>query len=376
MIPATVLDEGRARAALALEAWIHRSGPILVRVPDQDARVELLGFRSAVLAPAARVEARQRCMSQEGADNVGLVHVWLPSSDLDRALGPIENVTVEVVEDWQPASLPSTSRTVEVVVPPQSYSGDFGLIAACLPRLRIVQALTAGVELFTQTLPPTIDLYNASGVHVAATAEWTVAAILACERQLLWFETQRQQRRWSPRVSRTLFGASVLIIGAGEIGLAVGDRLAPFGARVRYVARRPRDGVDSVSHVRGLLPEADIVVLLIPLTRETTRLVDRDFLAAMRDGALFVSAARGGVVDTAALVRELVSGRLRAALDVLDPEPPLPSSQVWSLPNVLLTPHIASGVPGVLTRQAALLAERLPAFARGERVAGARTMGY
>jgi phosphoglycerate dehydrogenase-like enzyme len=304
------------------------------------------------------------------------VHVWLPSSDLQRELGPIERVTVEVVDDWRPDCLPSTSRTVEVVVPPQAYSGDFRLVAARLPRLRIVQALTAGVDIFAQALPSTVDLYNASGIHVAATAEWTVAAILACERQLLWFEIQRQQRTWSPRVSRTLSGATVLIIGAGEIGLAVGDRLAPFGARIRHVARHPRDGVDSISHIHDLLPEADIVVLLVPLTPETTHLVDREFLAAMRDGALLVSAARGGVVDTAALVRELASGRLRAALDVLDPEPPLPSSQVWSLPTLLLTPHVASSVPGVLTRQAALLAERLPAFARGERVAGARRMGY
>lgn len=304
------------------------------------------------------------------------MHVWLPSSDLQREVGPIENATVEVVEDWEPSSLPPTSRTVEVVVPPQSYSGDFGLVAARLPNLRIVQALTAGVDLFTGTLPPAVELYNAAGVHVAATAEWTVAAILASERQLLWFETQRQQRSWSPRVSRSLLGSSVLIIGAGEIGRAVGDRLAPFGARIRYVARHARDGVTGVSHVRDLLPDADIVVLLVPLSSETTRLVDRDFLAAMQDGALFVSAARGGVVDTEALLRELASGRLRAALDVLDPEPPLPSSPVWSVPNLLLTPHVASGIPGVLARQAALLAERLPAFAKGERVGGARTMGY
>lgn len=306
------------------------------------------------------------------------MHVWLPSADLERTLGPVENVTVEVVEDWRAESLPSTRLKVEVVVPPQAYFGDFGLVAQRLPKLRIVQTLSAGVDQFAERLPPGVDLYNAAGVHVAATAEWTVAAILVYQRDLLWFDAQRQQRAWSPRVSRGLLDANVLIVGAGEIGRAVGNRLAPFGPRITYVARRPRPGVEGIDRVHDLLPEADVVVLLVPLTAETTHLVDREFLAAMADGALLISAARGGVIETPALVRELASGRLRAALDVVDPEPPPASSDIWSVgaTNLLLTPHVASSVPGMLARQANLLAERLPMFARGERVHGARTRGY
>ena len=305
------------------------------------------------------------------------MHVWLPTHDLECELGPLDTITIEVVEDWRPDALPSTAHTVEVIVPPQAYAGDFALIADRLPRLRVVQTLSAGVEQYRNALPPTVRLYNAAGVHVAATAEWTVAAILACERELLRFEMLRLRRTWSPRVSRGVFGANVLIIGAGEIGTAVGQRLAPFGANVTYVARRARTGVVSVDRVRELLPEADVVALLIPLTPETHGLVDRDFLAAMKDGALLVSAARGGVVDTPSLLHELANGRLRAALDVVDPEPPPPpTSEIWSVPGLLLTPHIASSVPGMLKRQAALLAERLPALARGEAIPGARDRGY
>ena len=249
------------------------------------------------------------------------------------------------------------------------------MVAARLPRLRVVQTLSAGVDQYRNALPPSVRLYNAAGVHVAATAEWAVAAILTCQRELLRFEVQRQRRVWSPRVSRGVFGTNVLIIGAGEIGTAVGQRLAPFGANVTYVARRARAGVVSVDKIHDLLPEADIVVLVIPLTPETHQLVDRDFLAAMKDGALLVSAARGGVVDTSSLVRELANGRLRAALDVVDPEPPPVSSEIWSVQGLLLTPHIASSVPGMLDRQAALLAKRLPALVRGEPIGGARDHG-
>jgi phosphoglycerate dehydrogenase-like enzyme len=297
------------------------------------------------------------------------VRIWLPNPELERQLGPLEQATVEVVEDWGVAALPSSRDLVELVVPPQAYSGDFSKVAAQLPRLRIVQTLSAGVDQYRDALPPSVRLYNAAGVHVAATAEWVVAAILACERDLLSFAEDRRRGVWAPRPTRGLSGANVIIIGAGEIGMAVGDRLAAFGPRVRFVARRTREGVASIDRVGALLPDADIVIVLVPLTHETKRLVDREFLASMKTGALLVNASRGGVVDTGPLLRELANGRLRAALDVVAPEPPPPGSEIWSTPGLFATPHIASNVHGMLERQAALLARRLPAFARGEFVA-------
>jgi phosphoglycerate dehydrogenase-like enzyme len=299
------------------------------------------------------------------------VHVWLPTAELAHKLGTLEGIRAEVVEDWRAEALPSSRDLVELVVPPQAYSGEFGEVVARLPRLRIVQALSAGVDQYRDALPANVRLYNAAGVHTAATAEWVLAAVLACQRDLLPFAEDRRRGVWAPRPSRGLSDANVVIIGAGEIGTAVGDRLAPFGPGVRYVARRPREGVEGVGQIHRLLPDADVVILLVPLTEETTRLVDREFLAAMKTGALLVNASRGGVVDTEPLLRELEAGRLRAALDVFDPEPPPPGSEIWSVRGLLMTPHVASNASGMLQRQAALLARRLPAFARGDLGAGA-----
>ena len=301
--------------------------------------------------------------------------MWLPSTELQQQLGPLKSVTIEVVENWEVDALPKSRELVELVVPPQAYSGEFGKVVTELPRLRIVQTLSAGVDQFQAGLPTDVRLYNATGVHVAATAEWVVAVILACERNLLSFAEDRRCGRWAPRASCGLSGANIVVIGHGEIGKAVGERLSPFGPRITYVARRARHGAAGINRIDAFLSDADIVVLLVPLTPETRGLVDRAFLASMKTGALLVNAARGEVVETESLLRELVAGRLRAALDVWDPEPPPSTSEIWSTPGLLLTPHVASSVHGMLARQAALLAERLPAFARGDQVAGAQSHG-
>jgi phosphoglycerate dehydrogenase-like enzyme len=350
-----------------------------------DCRPHLRRSRTLSRAPVRIASADTRAAVPHGKtfsashgarDNVRGVHVWLPTRELERELGQLDDVTVEVLDDWRPDRLPPSRKTVEVLVPPQAFDGDLAAIVRCLPKLRTVQALSAGVEQYCNAVPASVRVYNAAGVHVAATAEWTLAAILACERDLFRFDEQRRGGTWAPRPSRGLSGANVVIVGAGEIGMAVGELLLAFGASVTYVARRPRAGVVSVERIKELLPEADIVVLLVPLTAETRQLVDRSFLAAMRDGALLVNAARGAVVDSVALFEELHTRRLRAALDVADPEPPPPDSEIWSVPGLLLTPHVASSTPRMLERQVCLLSERLPAFARGEEVPGARDQGY
>jgi phosphoglycerate dehydrogenase-like enzyme len=158
----------------------------------------------------------------------------------------------------------------------------------------------------------------------------------------------------------------VLIVGYGAIGAAVERRLAGFEVTVTRVARRARPGVAALSQLASLLPQADVVVLLVPFTPQTSGMVDSGFLAQMKDGALLVNAARGAVVDTEALVAEVASGRLRAALDVTDPEP-LPSGhELWSLPGVFITPHVAASTPVSRQRVAGLVREQAAAYARGE----------
>ncbi|MGY1833604.1 2-hydroxyacid dehydrogenase [Blastococcus sp. SYSU DS0510] len=228
-----------------------------------------------------------------------------------------------------------------------------------LPRLRLVQLTSAGAEGFAGRMPDGVVLCNARGAHTPATAEWVMAAALAAQRGLPFFVREHDANRWTFSTQRSLVGARVLVIGAGDIAAAVGRMLEGFDVRLTYVARRPREGVRTVAELPELLPEADVVVLLVPLTPETTGMVDARFLAAMPDGALLVNAARGPVVDTAALLAELTSGRLRAAVDVTDPEPLPEEHPLWRAPNLLLTPHIGGEVPGTRERATAAVTEQI-----------------
>jgi len=157
----------------------------------------------------------------------------------------------------------------------------------------------------------------------------------------------------------------VLIVGYGSIGAAVERRLAGFEVTVTRVARRARPGVAGLAELPALLPDADVVVLLVPATPETAGMADAGFLGLMKDGALLVNAARGTVVDTAALTAEVASGRLLAALDVTDPEPLPPGHPLWSLSGVFITPHVAASTPVSRQRAAQLVREQAEAHARG-----------
>jgi phosphoglycerate dehydrogenase-like enzyme len=198
-----------------------------------------------------------------------------------------------------------------------------------------------------------------------------LAGILASRRDLAAYAVHQAERTWQP-LDRAgeLFGSRVLIVGYGSIGAAVEKRLEPFEVTVTRVARTPRDGVQGIDELPALLAESDIVVLLVPLTDATRGLVDKDFLAALPDGALVVNAARGPVVDTDALVSELQSGRLRAVLDVTDPEP-LPSDHpLWREPRALITPHVATPPAAEARHLAERVRENVRRFAAGEELLG------
>jgi phosphoglycerate dehydrogenase-like enzyme len=231
-----------------------------------------------------------------------------------------------------------------------------------LERLRVVQALSAGTDWIEARVPPWATLCNARGARDVAVAEWVVGALLGDAYGQ--FEAARS-RRWSDAVPRELHGATVLIVGFGSIGREVQRHLEPFGVTVIGVARQARDGVHSVAELPYLVGQADAVVVLAPLTSETTGLVDAALLGRMRDGALFVNAGRGGVVDTAALVAELRSGRLRAVLDVVDPEPLPDDHPLWDL-ALAITPHNAGDSLAADERAVRFGAEQLGRFARGE----------
>jgi phosphoglycerate dehydrogenase-like enzyme len=237
---------------------------------------------------------------------------------------------------------------------------------AALPHLRLVQLLSAGAEAFAGRLPEGVLLCNARGAHTPSTAEWAVTATLAAQRGIPFFVREQDAQRWSFGTHHSVVGARVLVVGAGDIGGAIGRMLAGFDVELTYVARTAREGVHAMDELPALLPDADVVILIVPVTDETRGMVDAGFLAAMKDGALLVNAARGVVVDTDALLAELTSGRLRAALDVTDPEPLPPGHPLWSAPGLLLTPHVGGAVPETDARAAAAVTDQLARILAGE----------
>lgn len=274
----------------------------------------------------------------------GEVLIWVPTDPVRDALAGLDGVTVEVVSP-DGSGLPGSAASVEFYVPPFFPPPDAVTAMAQMPRLRVVQTLTAGFDRVRPHVPPAAVLCNARGAHDASTAEWVVGTAIAVFRQFPYFAVEQAAGRWSYRFTDSLAGKSVLIVGYGSIGQAVERRLTGFDVQVRRVARSARDGVSPAADLPRLLPDADVVILLAPVTRETIGMVDAAFLARMKDGALLINAARGVLVVTDDLVAEAATGRLAAALDVTDPEP-LPSDHpLWALPNVLITPHIGASNP-------------------------------
>jgi phosphoglycerate dehydrogenase-like enzyme len=231
-----------------------------------------------------------------------------------------------------------------------------------LAGVRVVQTLSAGTDWVEDRVPPWATLCNARGSRDIPVAEWVIGALLgAVYRQ---FRSARL-RTWDYAAPRELHGMTVLILGHGSIGRAVAERLAPFGARVIGVASRARDGVYGVDELPALLPAADALVVLAPLSAATRGMVDAGVLARLRDGALVVNAGRGAVVDTDALVAELSTGRLTAVLDVTDPEPLPPDHPLWEL-ALAITPHNAGDSRAADERAVAMAIDQLARFARGE----------
>lgn len=293
--------------------------------------------------------------------------ICLPSKDAADLVGPLPvPVTLTIWDGRDPK--PDGLEATEFWVPefgwatPEQQRDCF----AALPALRVVQMVTAGVDSIRDQVPDGVILCDGRGVHGSATSEWVLTAILAVVRQIPRFVLARQRQEWDYAVTDELAGKRVLVVGAGDLGEQTARRLRAFDAEPVLVARSARDGVHATAELPQLLPAADVVVLVVPKTRETVGMVDAAFLARMRDGALLVNAARGPVVDTGALLAELTSGRLSAALDVTDPEPLLPGHPLWTAPNVLMTPHVGGSVRGFPRRAYTLVRQQIGRYLAGE----------
>lgn len=290
----------------------------------------------------------------------------VPDRDLAHAIGPVDGVEVVVWDGDGPAP-----DGIDLWVPPYATRPDVIDRGHELRGLRVVQVQTAGYDGVPERLPDGVTLCNATGVHDDATAEHAVGLVLASLRGIP--EAVRAHGHWQAMPGRrSLADSRVLVLGFGSIGRALTERLVPMKAVVTAVASRGRDDdlvgrVHGIDELAGLLPEQDVVVVLVPLSDATRGLLDDDTLALLPDGALVVNVARGPVLDTGAVLRH--AGRLRFALDVTDPEPLPDRHPLWDAPGVLITPHVAGGTTAMLPRIAALVRAQLVRLVAGEPLA-------
>ncbi|BDV29600.1 2-hydroxyacid dehydrogenase [Microbacterium terricola] len=293
-----------------------------------------------------------------------MISVVLPSAEMrDRLADRFGDASVSV---WRPGDPGAPTDPVELLVlpymiPPVQLRQLDGLPIA------VVQSQTLGHDGVGEHLPSGIAYCNATDVHEGSTAELALGLILAAQRGIPDAVRDAAGGIWDHRRRPGLAGKRMLLIGVGGVGTEIIARVAPFGVDLDLVARTARHGVHGTESLPELLPRADIVVVAVPLVEETRRLVDAPFLAAMRDEALLVNVSRGEVVDTDALVAQLRTGRLRAALDVTDPEPLPPQHPLWTLPGVLITPHVGGDTDAMDDRVDAVIIEQVRRLRAGTR---------
>lgn len=245
-----------------------------------------------------------------------------------------------------------------------------------LPALEVVQLLTAGYDSVLPVMPDGVTLCSGGGIHDASTSELALTLTLASLRSIPHHVMAQARESWAPQqIWEALADKRVLVVGYGRIGHAIVRRFAPFEVSLTVVASRARAGDDLIDRVHGIdeLPDlatcADVLVVIVPLTDSTHGLVDADLLARLPDGALVVNVARGAIVDTDALVEACAGGRLRAAIDVTDPEPLPPGHPLWRTPGVLITPHVGGATSAMAPRATALLRRQVEALRDGRPLA-------
>jgi phosphoglycerate dehydrogenase-like enzyme len=292
------------------------------------------------------------------------ISVWLRDREQRQSMGPLpDGVELHLIPSA--GEPPPQILDAEFLVPPYDSQPVLGLLAQ-MPRLSVVQAISAGTEWLLPWVPPGVTVCSARGTRDTAVAEWALAVILAMEKHLPAFTQRQVEHAWSHELLRELAGKRALLVGYGSIGSCLADKLEALGVDVEGVASIARPGVHGVEVLAQLLGTADIVVLTVPLTPLTHNLMDDRMLSQMRPGALLVNASRGAVIDTDALVAHLGAGRIRAALDVTDPEPLPREHPLWDAPGLLLTPHLAGDSPQAEQRVYRFIGEQIRRYTNGE----------
>ena len=298
---------------------------------------------------------------------------WVPYADRAEAERRLGGIPAGLNLDFYRAEgdeFPATLDEVAFYVLPYMRGPAVLERAADMPKLRVVQTLTAGYEEFLPLVPAGVTLCNAAGLHDTSTAELALALALASGRHLDEFARNQSQEAWRFAFGRSLADQRVLIVGYGHIGRAIERRLDGFEvASVTRVARHSRTGpppVHPIEELHRLLPQADVMFLIAPHTPQTEGMIGAAELALLPDGALLVNVARGKLVHTDALVAELETRRIRAALDVTEPEPLPPDHPLWRQPGALISPHVGGASSAFFPRADRLIAAQLNRFMAGQ----------
>jgi phosphoglycerate dehydrogenase-like enzyme len=286
--------------------------------------------------------------------------VWTQWNDLNLPAG----ITHAPTDGIAPAA--ADLESIEFYVP--RYMGGPQAIAMVpqMKSLKVIQSPNAGVDDVLKIRPEGVTLCNAAGVHDASTAELAVGLAIASRRGFAPFAIQQQAQHWQHERMPSLSDSKIAIIGFGNIGKTIMKMLSGFDVTVTPFSKSGRDGSLTFDQFDRLLPTFDVIILIVPLTDQTRHLMNAERLAAMKDGAALINVARGGVVDTDALIRELNSGRITAGLDVTDPEPLPDGHPLWSARNVIITPHVGGDSEAFTPRGRKLVEEQLARFAAGE----------
>ncbi|WP_026927746.1 2-hydroxyacid dehydrogenase [Granulicoccus phenolivorans] len=294
---------------------------------------------------------------------------WLPCEtreEAERRFGPLpSNVEVDFYPDAD--VVPDSIDRVQFLVLP--YGGHLKALDRVgeMSALQVVLTQNAGFNDVLDLIPDGVQLVNAVGVHDTSTAEMALTLALAVGRNLDRYVRAQDEGRWDRYWGDSLADRRVLILGYGGIGKAIEARVVPFEpAGITRVARTARDGIHGFTELDALLPEADVVFLAAPLTEETEGILDARRLALLPDGALVVNVGRGPLVVTEALLAECRTGRLRAGLDVTDPEPLPADHELWRLPGVVISPHVGGTSSAFRPRSDRLIGSQLRAWAGGE----------
>ncbi|MEO6827377.1 MAG: NAD(P)-dependent oxidoreductase [Microbacteriaceae bacterium] len=294
--------------------------------------------------------------------------IAVPDAEILRRLGaPPEGIRYIVADVHDLARAESAS--IDLLVLP--YMSDPALVSLVDPgAVSAVQSQSIGYDGVTDRLPAGVSFHNAASVHESSTAELAVGLALASQRGIADFVRAQASGSWQHQSHPSLADRRVMVLGIGGVGGKVVERLAPFEVELVRVARSHREDaagtVYGIDELPTVLPTVDIVIIAVPLSPSTRGMVDRAFLAAMPDDALLVNVSRGAIVDTGALLAEVQSGRLRAALDVTDPEPLPPEHPLWRAPGVLITPHVGGDTSAMLPRVDALVRRQAQHLAAGE----------